>query len=159
MDYRRFLVEFMEAKAYELMRLGVNPDLYFNDEDREDILGWDKNEARKIYYKLKDNIRAHSIFGLAWFVCPFCIKGVLSNNIEYFNKFVCSKCLYGERHGKCPYEGSDYNIITKTLEAKGLQIIRFFSYSFYDNLISSMAEDSMIKAEEKYFRKQYLWHI
>ena len=134
MDYRRFLVEFMEAKACRLMEVGINPKLYFNGEDREDILGWDEWEAKEVYLRMREAFNVYLVSGFSWHMCPFCIRGLFLKNLR--REVVCDICSYAKRHGKCNDDNSHYKIILKILEIKGLEAADILSYSFYRSLIN-----------------------
>lgn len=143
-SYNMALVKFMEKKARWLEEeLSIPGTWYFSEADRDEIMQWDGAEAEKIWKKIRDAILRHNCSGLRYEFCPFCHK------YEY-QHIECSKvvhnpscllCSYGKNHGICtdPTEGvSDYRNILKAFEDDRIDIHRFFSNSYYRELISEL---------------------
>jgi len=123
------LVIFMERKAEAIMKLtGLN--VYFTEEDRKDILGWEDTTSEFVWKKIVDNIDKGA-YGLSPDVCPFCI---------YNDTFLkgCSTCDYGYRHGQCSADDSDYFEIMRALEAAETDVEVVFSNEWYQEVIDEI---------------------
>ena len=57
MDYwKSLLVKFIEEKVKVLEECGIESEMFFNEEDKRDIIGWNKEDAERIWWKLEKNI-------------------------------------------------------------------------------------------------------
>lgn len=112
-NYVQLLIDFMEAKAVMLEKLGYKKELYFKEEDAKSLGRWKQERAKEVYYCIKLDILYGvssrfriPIYGLGSKTCPFCVD--ILNRFEYQ---CSSKCIYGMHHGRCTNKDSDYNTI------------------------------------------------
>ena len=87
--YNQLLVDYMNYKK------SLTTDAYFISKDKEDILNLDPEVAKKIVNDIQQSANNKNVFSSQ--CCPFCLI--------YHS---CKSCNYGERHGVCGDEGSDY---------------------------------------------------
>lgn len=96
MTPQEWLVKWMELKAEYTGFLS-----YFNEEDKKQLLSLSTEEAKEVISKIKNEL-LETDNKFAYFYsdgCPFCV----------IVKVNCDLCLYGERHGVCDDDDSDYN--------------------------------------------------
>jgi hypothetical protein len=148
--YNEALAVFMEKKADWMNReLSIQRDMYFTTGDREEIMSWSEDDAKDIWKRLKDNVNHHHCSGLRYELCPFCHKygykheecGVVIKNQ------ICEVCGYGYRHGPCTDQRigkSQYRTILRTFEVDRVDMYRFFSVQYYQDMMKEI-EDTIIK--------------
>jgi len=152
--YNDALASFMEKKA-EWMNdeLSIPRDMYFTPEDRAEIMTWEEDEAREIWRKMKENVDHHHCSGLRYELCPFCHKNGYNHHgcgVTIKNQS-CEVCGYGYRHGICTDQKSglsQYRKILKAFEDERVDMYRFFSTGFYQNLIRDI-ETTILGAAAK----------
>ena len=110
MKAKEWLKEFCKQKS-EMLGGEVK---YVNQDDLDEIDTWDKEECFVIALKIKDNIERDALCDTAY--CPWCLK------FYHLGIEKCFLCGYGERHGVCDFEGSDYQKITYSGDAIFKQI-------------------------------------
>ncbi len=141
--YNDALASFMEKKAEWMNNeLSIPNDMYFTPEDRAEIMTWEEDEARDIWLKIKENVD-NLCAGLRYELCPFCHKNGYTHQdlgTSAVNQS-CELCGYGFRHGICTDQKSglsQYRIILKTFEDQRVDVYRFFSAGFYQDLIQEI---------------------
>ncbi len=149
--YNDALASFMEKKAEWMNReLSIPEEMYFTPEDRAEIMGWDEEEAREIWTRIKENVSHHQCAGLRYELCPFCHKNGYKHHdcgVTIKNQS-CEICGYGYRHGQCTDQKSgqsQYRKILKAFEDERVDMYRFFSTTYYHELIEEL-EKRMVGA-------------
>ncbi|HDP79443.1 MAG TPA: hypothetical protein ENN21_01225 [Spirochaetes bacterium] len=138
--YNKLLISFMEHKAERMEEIIKFPaEMYFNDEDREEIESWSDDTARKIWRDIKKNVHTTAPTGLRREVCPFCHKEGL---IQYKKPF-CEQCNYGRRHGICGRKDSpnDFIKIIDAFNDLGMVCGRFYNSDYHENLIHKLEKE------------------
>ena len=108
--YREMLVEFMEGKQALLDKLGIHSPRYFTEQDKEEMLGWDEDVARKVFNRIEKEIDDGEC-SLTEYVCPFCL--VVMDCWDFED---CNSCGYGKRHGFCREMNSEFRDIIRLLD-------------------------------------------
>jgi len=100
--YRKALVCFMEEKAKEISRrTGLHEELYFDEEDKKDIIQWEPALAQKVWEWIGDALRRGDYNAAV--LCPFC------------QAYLCENCPYAKNHGRCSSDESDFKKIVTAL--------------------------------------------
>jgi hypothetical protein len=152
--YNNALALFMERKAESMNReLAIPGEMYFTPEDRDEIMTWDENEAKEIWIKIKENTESHHCAGLRYELCPFCHKNGYKHHdcgVTIKNQS-CEVCGYGYRHGMCTDQKSglsQYRKILKIFENERVDIYRFFTSGFYQQITREI-EDTILNTSAK----------
>jgi hypothetical protein len=147
--YNQALVDFMEKKGKWMQEeLSIPSTWYFSEGDRDDIMNWDEKDAKRVWEQIKANVKKHKCSGLRYEFCPFCHKYDYKHQgcSKVLHNQSCLICTYGKRHGMCTdlNEGaSQYRQILRAFEDDRIDIYRFFSESYYHQLIDEL--DNMIE--------------
>jgi len=136
------IVMFMEEKSNLIKSYNKELD-YFNDGDKKEILEWSKDDANKIWKRLKKN---ENKIGLNSINHPFC----LYNPYYYGNSDVifgmdCDVCGYKKRHKKCSETNSITYKIVSFFYTHKIDMDNIFSKKFYNELIKRIEEESKVK--------------
>ncbi len=138
--FNRALVQFMTIKAIRLNEvINVPEQLYFTDEDRDEILSWDRIRARHTWRRLKTNVYRRKASGINPAICTFCVY----HNFRQFKRIACKSCDYGARHGLCGSKSkpNDYATIMRAFGYAEENPLRFFTDSYYRRLIHLIEKD------------------
>jgi len=129
------LVAFMEGKKAEIAEAIGDKfgELYFNKQDKENLLSLSEEKAEGIYEKIERRINTLSAEGLPTGLCPFCC----------ITDDICSMCMYKDIHKKCDIGESDYKKVYNELERKGFFVCEVFSNKFYRKLIAKIEEEDL----------------
>jgi len=135
MTFAEMLVAFMEGKKAEIVKTIGDKfgELYFNKQDKENLLSLSEEKAEDIYEKIERRIGALTAEGLPADLCPFC----------YIADDICSTCIYGGIHEKCDSAESSYRSVYNELGRKGFFVCDVFSNKFYRNLIAKIEEEGL----------------
>ena len=100
MTPQEWLVRWMELKA----EYAEFPK-YFNEEDKKQLLSLSTEKAKKVAEEIIDTLRDKTSYYFFSVGCPFCI--LVDDE--------CDQCSYGERHGFCDDDDSDYGELSDYL--------------------------------------------
>jgi hypothetical protein len=143
--YNKKLIDFMQAKADFLTKLAkyeIDPELYFNSEDAEDIMEWEDLKTKITWNYICDSAIEEG--GLGSRTCPFCIYMALKN---YFFPIACDLCTYASRHGKCMSENEENTYSQLIRISTDIDIGIFFDKYFYKKVIDKIEEKYNGKSE------------
>ncbi len=121
---------FMQEKANILASVGVDPKLYYKEEDSEIIDSWSDFVAERIWCCLEQNIMTYKACNLSQNTCPFCI---------YCAGF-CSTCFYRKTHnGICSVESTnDFSKIIEIGKKKEIWFSNILSNDVYKSIIENI---------------------
>jgi len=111
MEYKKRLIKLMEWQSKKLEKYSKIP--YFTEKDKKAIEKWDETTCKIIWNLFVSFIKLHKHEGLDWKTNPFCLYNLL-------NVIDCKDCPYGENHGICNDENSDYMKLLDELHIKHL---------------------------------------
>ncbi|HNU90878.1 MAG TPA: hypothetical protein PKO25_03300 [Spirochaetota bacterium] len=134
------LAQFMTNKAIRLNEvINVPEHLFFIDEDRDEIMAWNRARARQTWRRLKNNVIKLKSAGINPDLCIFCIY----NNFKYLKRTACKDCGYGRRHGLCDSKtrANDYATIMRAFGYAEENPLRFFTDSYYRRLIVGIEKE------------------
>ena len=121
------IIWFMLGKAAEIKKFC---DIeYFTDADAQAIYKMDKEELEVTWRVVKKWIK-HNYGGLTAATCPFCIYYK-----DYEGIVDCNRCGYGENHGLCDENNSDWAIVQRNFETI---IPNALTNEFYKNLVDEI---------------------
>jgi hypothetical protein len=138
--FNRALAQFMTNKAIRLNEvINIPEQLYFTDDDRDEILSWDRIKARQTWRRLKNNVFRRKASGINPNLCIFCVY----HNFKHFKRSACKGCGYGQRHGLCDNRtrSNDYATIMRAFGYAEENPLRFFTDSYYRRLIAGIEKD------------------
>lgn len=128
------IIKFMRAKNRFLNeRLKNIPD-YFTQSDAEEIREWSDEDAQSVLDRILPST------GLAYKNCPFCIFSVPKTDTPNANNVDCNSCGYGERHGICVENKSDYDYITRKYEEKFNEEVYLYFASIQIAVLADLRE-------------------
>jgi len=139
MSYARTLVAFMEGVKTKIEEIaGVKfGKLYFNEEDKQELLSLPEEQAFCIYLKIKIQIIKFQAMDILYYTCPFC----------YIAKDNCKNCKYAKRHGgECNEKNSDrdkYIDRLYDLIYPDRWFNEVFSNKFYKKLIKTIEKEGI----------------
>lgn len=113
----RKLIRLMEYKAKCLAReIGIDPNQYFSDMDRDAIESLPGDRASKLASHLAQRVKA-------WQGAKQTPSDIVT--LPFCWVWKCDGCPYGKTHGKChEKEPNDYDIIRNALqEKKGKEVV------------------------------------
>jgi len=140
MSYKKMLVIFMEAKKAEITKV-LGPEygeLYFNEEDKQELLALSEENAMSIYVLINMHIKRNAS-NLSVVVCPFCYIA------HYIANDSCKFCKYGKRHKICAdlHVRSNYRDIIIESKKRGYNLEEIFSNEFYCDLIETIEKENL----------------
>jgi hypothetical protein len=85
--FNRALAQFMTNKAIRLNEvINIPEHLYFTDEDRDEILSWDRTKARQTWRRLKNNVYRRKASGINPNLCIFCVYTTSSTSAQRLHR-------------------------------------------------------------------------
>lgn len=142
--YNEALSDFMKDRAKWIHDLlNIAEELYYNEQDREDILKWDKTIARSIWKSMKQNVRKKNTCGIHHEVCAFCVL----LKFEKLKRDACVQCSYGSRHGLCGSKSvkNDYTRILEIFDSYGESHRQVFNSRYYKQLIKKIERKNRLR--------------
>jgi len=139
MSYKEMLVMFMEGIKTKIEEIAGAEfgKLYFNEEDKQELLSLPEEQAFCIYLKIKIQIIKFQAMDILRKTCPFC----------YIAKNNCKNCKYAKRHGgECNEESSDREKYTDRLYDliyPDRWFNEVFSNKFYKKLIQKIEKEGI----------------
>ena len=128
------LIRFMYKKAMEIHRLiGVEPEKYFNEQDKKDLLGLEDSHALLVWVELVEGVCCMTLnqhknismdyTGLVPNTCPFCI----------IHGYSCTNCTYALNHNReCDnHRSSDFIPILQKMIKEG----KYLNDEFYIQVV------------------------
>jgi len=119
-------------KKQELLNT-VDPDLcLYTEKDVAELMCWWNSRKRHVTKELLYVLQVHP-HPADWLLCPWCIL--------YFDT-KCNECKYGERHGICSEDGSDYKKVTERLPSivNRLQQVPDYRQQLLDSLLLNVKQ-------------------
>lgn len=124
--YNIALVLFMNDKA-----IALKCPRYCDIEIMQDLMSWNKNEAKIVWKELEYLIFVESCMGLFSENWPYCI---FEDEIRKSDEDDCSKCFFGKKNKICSEDDSLFSKLTISKNRRGL------SNEFYKNSIENIQE-------------------
>ncbi|MHC4574397.1 MAG: hypothetical protein ACYS76_09750 [Planctomycetota bacterium] len=126
------LVEFMKKKKEILLKAGIESAQEYTDKQIEkDLMSWDEERAKNIYYILVHNIfpykTRYGAYGIGRNLCPYCIDIIK-------RKCICRDCFYGKKKRICT-ENSIWRNIFIEMKGKNIEIGSILTNDVYKDLI------------------------
>lgn len=115
MTPRQKLIKICELKAL-LIKEHTGIEDYFTEEDRADIMSWDKDVCRQISDRILYNLKYAPRMTSDGSICAWCVFYKCSPRQFLYRHSLCDLCSYGKRHKICAKPNSKYKKIIKNFK-------------------------------------------
>ena len=132
MTYKKKIIKFMSIMADILECFDIQPQLYFNKYDKDNICGWKRSQAKRIWKWVLSEIQ-YETHGSKVILNPFCLYS------DIYSTGYCDDCKYSFGHLECKNTYSDFSLVQDMLNLKKLSFCRLFNNGMYKDIIGQIS--------------------